>query len=54
MPTTEPERILYLAIEEEAFVNDFSDALKTLLIERLDINILIFGSEKEEIIQWLT
>jgi hypothetical protein len=47
-------RVLYLAIEEEIFDNEFSDALKTLLLEKLNINLLIFRASEEGIVKWLT
>lgn len=50
----EADRRLYLAIEEEVFENDFSDALKDLVIERLAIKVMVFSSDKVEIIKWLT
>jgi len=50
----ESERILYLAIEEEVFTNDFSDALKNLVLERLAIKVLVFSALRGEIVKWLT
>lgn len=54
MSEFEANRVLYLAIEEEIFDNEFSDALKTLLLEKLNINLLIFRASKEGIVKWLT
>lgn len=50
----EADRILFLAIAEEVFEIDFTEALRNLVLERLKIKVLIFDSEKEEITKWLT
>lgn len=54
MSEFEANRTLYLAIEEEIFDNEFSDALKTLLLEKLSIKLLIFRASEEGIVKWLT
>ena len=54
MSEFEANRTLYLAIEEEIFENEFSDALKTLLTEKLRIKLLIFRASEEGIVKWLT
>jgi XisH protein len=54
MSEFEASRVLYLAIEEEIFDNAFSDALKTLLLEKLHIKLLIFRASEEGIVKWLT
>jgi hypothetical protein len=54
MSEFEANRVLYLAIEEEIFDNAFSDALKTLLLEKLHIKLLIFRASEEGIVKWLT
>lgn len=54
MSEFEADRVLYLAIEEEIFDNEFSDALKTLVLEKLNINLLIFRASEEGIVKWLT
>jgi hypothetical protein len=54
MSEFEVSRVLYLAIEEEIFDNAFSEALKTLLLEKLHIKLLIFRASEEGIVKWLT
>lgn len=49
----ESDRILYLAIDEDIFNNNFSDALRNLIRNRLRIKVLIFNSNEEEIVKWL-
>ena len=48
------DRKLYLAVEAEVFNSDFSEALKNLLLERLKIKVIVFDSDAEKIIKWLT
>ena len=54
MSEFDANRVLYLAIEEEIFDNEFSDALKTLVLEKLNIRLLIFRASEEGIVKWLT
>jgi hypothetical protein len=49
----ESDRTLFLAISEDVLENDFTDALKNLVLERLKIKVLIFNTEKQEITKWL-
>jgi hypothetical protein len=48
------DRMLFLAIADEVFEIDFTEALRNLVLKRLEIKVLIFDSEKEEIKKWLT
>jgi hypothetical protein len=50
----DPDRMLFLAIADEVFEIDFTEALRNLVLKRLEIKVLIFDSEKEEIKKWLT
>lgn len=50
----EPDRTLFLAVEEEIFENIFSEAIKNLLLNRLKFKMIIFNKDREEIVQWLT
>lgn len=50
----EADRTLFLAISDDVIENDFTEALKELLLERLKIKVLVFNIETEEIIKWLT
>ena len=49
----EADRTLFLAISDDVLENNFSDALKNLVLVRLKIKTLVFNTEKEEIIKWL-
>lgn len=50
---TEPERILYLAIPQTAFMTTFQLEIGAMLIEDETLRILVFDVEKEEILQWI-
>ena len=50
----ESDRTLFLAISEDVLENEFTEALKNLLLERLKIKIMIFDTNTEEITKWLT
>ena len=49
----EADRTLFLAISDDVLENNFSDALKNLVLVRLKIKTLVFNTENEEIIKWL-
>lgn len=50
---TEPERQLYLAIPNVAYVDVFEEPLGKLIIEDYQLNLLIFDVNLEEILQWI-
>ena len=50
----ESDRTLFLAISEDVLENEFTEALKNLLLERLKIKVMIFDTDTEEITKWLT
>lgn len=54
MADFDANRVLYLAVEDEIFENEFSEALKKLVVEQLAIKILVFNAKKGEIVKWLT
>ncbi len=49
----EPDRVLYLAVHEEALENVFEEAIGQLLIEKNQINLLVFDKKKKVILQWI-
>ncbi len=49
----EPDRVLYLAVHEEALENVFEEAIGQLLIEKNQINLLVFDKKKQVILQWI-
>ena len=48
----EPERILYLAINERTFSDLFEEPIGTLLIENERVRLLVFDLQQEVIRQW--
>ena len=48
----EPERVLYLAVPADVYRNFFTDSFVQEVIERLQIKLLVFVVEKEEIALW--
>jgi len=52
MTRTEPNRVLYLAVHQEAFSDVFEDPLGKLLLEDYGVRLIVFDSQKEEILKW--
>ena len=50
----DPERILYLAIRQDTFVDIFEDPIGEILLENNRLKLLIFDEAKEEIIKWIS
>lgn len=50
----EPDRILYLAIRQDTFVEVFQDPIGEILLENKRLKLLVFDEIKEEIRQWIT
>lgn len=48
----EPERVLYLAVPTDIYHNFFTDSFVQEVVERLQIKLLVFGVEKQEIALW--
>jgi len=48
----EPERVLYLAVPADVYRNFFTDSFIQEVIERLQIKLLVFVVEKQEISLW--
>ena len=49
----EPERTLYLAVDDEVFDNLFEDISGQVLIEDYDIKVIVVNKEREEVSQWI-
>lgn len=50
----EPDRILYLAISQQAYDNAFVDSIGEIFLESKRIRLLVVNIEAEVILQWLT
>ncbi|HEV8713706.1 MAG TPA: element excision factor XisH family protein [Candidatus Binatia bacterium] len=49
----EPERDLYLAVNEETFVNLFEEPIGKLLLDNRRVRLLVFDPQTEVIRQWI-
>lgn len=49
----EPERKLFLAICQSVYLKHFQKPIFQLAIKRNKINLIIFDSQKEDILQWI-
>lgn len=52
LEVTKPGTILYLAIYEDIYNSFFQLLLPQMAIHRYEVNLLIYDSEKEEILEW--
>ncbi|NEO53746.1 MAG: fatty-acid synthase [Okeania sp. SIO3B5] len=50
---TNPERILYLAVDEEAYEGIFSEPIGKLMLENQRLNLVAFHKLEEVIIEWI-
>jgi XisH protein len=50
----DPDRKLFLAVTEVAYLKYFQKPLFQLVIQRNKINLLVYNSGEEVIVQWLT
>lgn len=49
----QPNRLIYLAINETTFRGIFSDELGQLLLEDTTLKLLVFDENKEIIVEWI-
>ncbi|MDJ0597724.1 MAG: XisH family protein [Crocosphaera sp.] len=50
----QPERLLYLAIHQEAYVEVFEDPIGQVLLDNKRIKLLVFDAIEEVILKWIT
>ena len=53
MHRTEPDRTLYLAVHNEAFIDIFDEPLGKLLLEDYQVRLIVYDIKIEEILKWL-
>jgi len=51
---TEPDRILYLAIEKNIYDGIFTEEFGGVIVEDFNIHVVVFSEAKEVIIKWVT
>jgi hypothetical protein len=49
----EPDRILYLAVNEEIFVDLFEEPIGQLLLDNRRVRLIVFDPQTEEISRWM-
>lgn len=49
----EPERMLYLAISQSAYDENFDDPLGRLLRRRRNLNFIVFSIQERKIVKWI-
>jgi hypothetical protein len=52
LETTEPDRVLYLAVSETTYHNAIEDPLGQLLLAKRRAKLLIYSDDTEVICQW--
>lgn len=50
----DPDRVLYLAISQQAFANIFVDSIGEVFLESKRVRLIVVDVTAEAIIQWLT
>ena len=53
LQTTEPDRILYLAVREATFLALFEEPIGQLLMQQEHLHLLVFDPHSEEVITWI-
>lgn len=51
---TDPSRILYLAINQETYQDLFSESIGQLLISNKQVKLIVFESERQELVLWIS
>jgi hypothetical protein len=54
MNKTEPDRELYLAVREQVFYELFEEPVGKLLLENEKLRLMVFNSQEEVIVKWVT
>ncbi|NEN90446.1 MAG: fatty-acid synthase [Okeania sp. SIO3H1] len=50
----EPERLLYLAVNQQAYENVFQEKLGQLIISKIQLRLIIFDEKIGRIIKWIS
>jgi hypothetical protein len=53
MARTEPNRTLYLAIHNEAFLDIFEQPLGNLLLEDYQVQLIVYDLQAEVVLKWI-
>lgn len=50
---SQSERILYLAISDEVYLDFFQEEIAQMVIENQQIKLIIFDAKKAEVVKWI-
>ncbi len=50
----DPEQVLFLAVNEEIYDDVFEEELGRALLDEYKVPLIVFDSDKEVIIKWIT
>jgi hypothetical protein len=50
---TEPDRVLYLAIREDVFIDLFEEPIGSILLENQRLRLIVFNPQTEVILKWI-
>jgi hypothetical protein len=53
LATSEPERMLYLAIPEEALEGIFTEEIGQIMLKNRFRRVCVYGVDEEKIVQWI-
>ena len=53
MARIEPDRVLYLAIREEVFIDLFEEPVGSILLENQRVRLIVFDPQTEVIVKWI-
>jgi hypothetical protein len=53
LQSTEPDRILYLAIREAVFEEIFEEPVGELLMKNQRVRLVVFDPQTEEVVKWI-
>lgn len=50
---SQPERILYLAISDEVYLDFFQEEIAQMVVENQHLKLIIFDPRKVEVVKWI-
>lgn len=50
---SQPERILYLAISDEVYLDFFQEEIAQMVVENQHLKLIIFDANKAEVVKWI-
>jgi hypothetical protein len=53
LKVTDTERILYLAIRDEVYDDLFTEPIGQLLLNKKQIKLIVFNSDRQKLSQWI-